>query len=35
MINTGEGVEEKKPSYNVWGNVNWCSHYEELYGGPL
>ena len=29
MINAGEGVEKKKPSYSVEGNVNWCSHYEE------
>ena len=29
MINAGEGVEKKKPSYDVGGNVNWCSHYEE------
>ena len=27
IINAGEGVEKRKPSYTVDGNVNWCSHY--------
>ena len=22
----GKGCEEKEPSYNDGGNVNWCSH---------
>ena len=35
LIDAGEGVEKKKPSYAVGGNVNWCSHCEEQYGGPL
>ena len=34
-INTGEGVEKRKPSYTVGGNVNWCSHYGEWNGGSL
>ena len=34
-INAGEGVEEREPSYTVGGNVNWCSHYAEQYGGSL
>ena len=25
-INTGEGVEKRKPSYTVGGNVNWYNH---------
>ena len=33
--NAGEGVERREPSYTVGGNVNWCSHYGEQYGGSL
>ena len=29
------GYGEKEPSYTVGRNVNWYSHYEEQYGGPL
>ena len=29
IINAGEGVEKKEPSYIVGGNVNWCSHLEN------
>ena len=25
--------EKGPPSYTVGGNVNWCSHYGEQYGG--
>ena len=32
IINAGEGVEKREPSYTVGGNVNWCSHYGEQYG---
>ena len=28
-----EGVENKEPSNNIGGNVNWCPHYGEQYGG--
>ena len=28
-----ESVEKKKPSYNIGGNINWCSHYGARYGG--
>ena len=35
IINAEEGVEKKEPSYTVGGNVNWCSHYGEQYGGSL
>ena len=35
IINAGEGVEKKVPSYTVGGNVNWCSHYGEEHGGSL
>ena len=27
IINAGEGVEEREPSYTVGGNVDWCNHY--------
>ena len=26
IINAGEGVERKEPSYTAGRNVNWCSH---------
>ena len=29
------GVLKREPSYTVAGNVNWCSHYGEQYGGSL
>ena len=36
MKNDGKGVEKREHSYdNVGGNVSWCSHYGELYGGSL
>ena len=35
IINAGEGIEKKEPSYTVGGNINWCSHYGEQYGGSL
>ena len=28
-----EGMEKWEPLYTVDGNVNWCSHYGEQYGG--
>ena len=28
-------MEKRKPSHTVGGNVNWCSHYGEQYGGSL
>ena len=33
MTNAGKGVEKREPSYTVGGNVSWCSHYGEQYGG--
>ena len=30
-----DGVEKREPSYAVGGNINWCSHYGEQYGGSL
>ena len=33
VINAGEGVEKREPSYIVGGNVSWYSHYGEQYGG--
>ena len=35
MINAGEVVEKREPSYTVGGNVNWCSHYGVQSGGSL
>ena len=35
IINTGEDVEKREPSYTVGGNVKWCNHNEEQYGGSL
>ena len=35
IINAGEGVEKKEPSYTVGGNVNWYSYYGEQYVGSL
>ena len=35
IVNSGEGVEKREPSYTVGGNVNWCSHYGEQYGSSL
>ena len=35
IINAGEGVEKREPSYTVGRNVNLCSYYEEPYEGPL
>jgi len=31
MINAGEGVKKREPSYTV-GNANWYSHYGEQFG---
>ena len=33
MINAGEGLEKREPSYTLGGNVHWCKHYGEQYGG--
>ena len=35
IINAGEDVERREPSYTVGGNVNWYSHCGEKYGGSL
>ena len=35
IINVGEGVEKKDPSYDVGGNVNCFSLYGEKYGGSF
>ena len=35
IINAEEGEEKREPSYTVGGNVNWCSHYGEQYGGSF
>jgi len=32
---SGEGLEEKGPSFTVGGHVNWYSHYGEQYGSSL
>ena len=33
MISAGEDTEKKELSYIVCGNVSWCSHNGEQYGG--
>jgi len=33
FVDAGEDVETREPSYTVGGNVNWCIHYGEQYGG--
>ena len=33
--NAGEDMEKREPSYPVAGNINWCKHYGEQYGGSL
>ena len=33
ITNAGEGGKKREASYTVGGNVNWCSHYGEQYGG--
>ena len=35
IINAGEGVEQREPSYTVGGNVNWFSHYGTQYRGSF
>jgi len=32
ILSVGEDVEKRELSHTVDGNVNWCSHYEKLYG---
>ena len=34
IINAGEGVEKREPSYAIGGNINWCSHMENSMEGP-
>ena len=31
----GDSVERREASYTVGGNVNWYSHFRELYKGSL
>ena len=35
MINAGEGMERRKPSHTIDGDVHWQSHYGEQYGDSL
>ena len=32
-MTAGEGVEKRRPSYTVGGNVNWYRHYGKQFGG--
>ena len=32
ITNIGEGIEKRKPSSIVGGDVNWYSHYRKQYG---
>ena len=33
ITSVGKDVEKRDPLVNVGGNVDWCSHYVEQYGG--
>ena len=33
IINAGQAVQKREPSYSTGGNVNWYSHYGKQYGG--
>ena len=33
IINAGEDVEKREPSYTAGENVNWSGHYGKQYGG--
>ena len=35
IINAGEDIVKREPSYSGGENVNWCSHYGEEYGRSL
>ena len=35
IINAGESVEKREPSYTVGGNVTWYNHYGKQYEGSL
>jgi len=35
VIKAGEGVEKKKPSYTIGGNVHWYCDFGEWYGSSL
>ena len=35
IINAGEGVEKREPSYTIGGKVNWCNHYGKQYVNSL
>ena len=35
IINAGEGVEKREPSYAVGGNANWCYYYGGQSGASL
>ena len=35
IINAGEGVEKREPSFTVGGTTNWYDHYGEQYGVSL
>lgn len=35
IINVGESVGKREPSYTADGNINWYSHHREQYGDSL
>ena len=35
IVNAGEGVEKREPSYTVGGNADWYSHYGKQCGDFL
>jgi len=35
IINAGEDIVKREPSFSGAENVNWCSHCGEEYGGSI
>ena len=35
IINAGEDIVKREPSFSGGENVNWCSHCGEEYGGSI
>ena len=33
LVNVGEDVEKREPSFTVGGNIYWYNHYGDQYGG--
>jgi hypothetical protein len=35
IVNAGEGVEKREPSYTIGGSVSWYNHYGKQYYSSL